>query len=38
MTDWSQKPYHSLDFHLKETFGKKVYKKRIDKRAVSVIR
>lgn len=30
MTDWSQKPYHSLDFHLKETFGKKVYKLALD--------
>ncbi len=20
---WNGKPYHSLDFHLKETFGKK---------------
>lgn len=26
ITDWSGKPYHSLDFYLKETFGKKVYK------------
>lgn len=30
MTDWNQKPYHSLDFHLKETFGKKVYKLALD--------
>ena len=30
MTDWSQKPYHSLDFHLKETFGKKAYKLALD--------
>lgn len=26
ITDWSGKPYHSLDFYLKKTFGKKVYK------------
>ena len=30
MTDWNQKPYHSLDFHLRETFGKKVYKLALD--------
>lgn len=30
MTDWNGKPYHSLDFHLKETFGKKVYKLALD--------
>ena len=27
---WNGKPYHSLDFHLKETFGKKVYKLSLD--------
>ena len=27
---WNGKPYHSLDFHLKETFGKKVYKLALD--------
>lgn len=28
--DWNGKPYHSLDHHLKETFGKKVYKLALD--------
>ena len=28
--DWNGKPYHSLDFHLKEAFGKKVYKLALD--------
>ena len=27
---WNGRPYHSLDFHLKETFGKKVYKLSLD--------
>ena len=27
---WGEKPYHSLDFMLKETFGEKVYKITID--------
>ena len=27
---WNGKPYHSLDFHLKETFGKKVDKLSLD--------
>lgn len=26
MTDWNGKPYHSLDFMLRERFGEKVYK------------
>ncbi len=30
MTDWNGKPYHSLDYYLKETFGKKVYKLALD--------
>lgn len=30
MRDWNGKPYHSLDYHLKETFGKKVYKLALD--------
>lgn len=30
ITDWAGKPYHSLDFYLKETFGKKVYKLALD--------
>ena len=29
-TDWNGKPYHSLDYHLKETFGTKVYKLALD--------
>lgn len=29
-TDWNGKPYYSLDFYLKETFGKKVYKLALD--------
>ena len=29
-TDWSGKPYHSLDYHLKTTFGKKVYRLSLD--------
>lgn len=28
--DWNGKPYHSLDYHLKETFGTKVYKLALD--------
>lgn len=28
--DWNGKPYHSLDFYLKETFGRKVYKLALD--------
>lgn len=27
---WNQKPYHSLDFYLKETFGEKIYKLALD--------
>lgn len=27
---WSDKPYHSLDFHLKQCFGEKVYKLALD--------
>lgn len=27
---WNDKPYHSLDYYLKETFGKKVYKLALD--------
>lgn len=27
---WNDKPYHSLDFYLKETFGQKVYKLALD--------
>jgi len=30
MNTWNGKPYHSLDFYLKETFGKKVYKLALD--------
>lgn len=30
MTSWNGKPYHSLDFYLKEAFGKKVYKLALD--------
>lgn len=30
MNDWNGKPYHSLDFYLKETFGRKVYKLALD--------
>lgn len=30
MTDWLGKPYHSLDYHLKEAFGRKVYKLALD--------
>lgn len=29
-TNWNGKPYHSLDFYLKETFGKKVYRLSLD--------
>lgn len=29
-TDWNGKPYHSLDYYLRETFGKKVYKLALD--------
>lgn len=29
-TDWNGKPYYSLDYYLKETFGKKVYKLALD--------
>ena len=28
--EWNGKPYHSLDFHMKQTFGKKVYKLALD--------
>lgn len=28
--NWNGKPYHSLDYYLKETFGKKVYKLALD--------
>ncbi len=28
--DWNGKPWHSLDFYLKKTFGKKVYKLALD--------
>ena len=28
--DWNGKPYHSLDYELKTTFGKKVYKLALD--------
>ncbi len=28
--DWNGKPYHSLDFYLKETFGCKIYKLALD--------
>lgn len=28
--EWSGKPYHSLDFELKKTFGRKVYKLALD--------
>lgn len=28
--NWNGKPYYSLDFHLKETFGRKVYKLALD--------
>ena len=27
---WTDKPYHSLDYHLKETFGEKIYKLALD--------
>ena len=27
---WGDKPYHSLDYELKERFGKKVYKLALD--------
>ena len=30
MNSWNGKPYHSLDFHLKEMFGRKVYKLALD--------
>ena len=30
MNSWNVKPYHSLDFHLKEMFGRKVYKLALD--------
>ena len=23
---WGEKPYYSLDYHLKETYGEKIYK------------
>ena len=26
MKNWNGKPYHSLDYMLRETFGEKVYK------------
>ena len=26
MTKWGEKPYHSLDYMLRERFGEKVYK------------
>lgn len=29
-TRWGEKPYYSLDYYLKETFGKKVYKLALD--------
>ena len=29
-TDWNGKPYYSLDFYLRETFGRKVYKLALD--------
>lgn len=29
-TRWGEKPYYSLDFYLKETFGRKVYKLALD--------
>lgn len=29
-TDWNGKPYHSLDYDLKQTFGTKVYKLALD--------
>ena len=29
-TNWNGKPYHSLDYYLKETFGTKVYKLALD--------
>lgn len=29
-TDWNGKPYHSLDYYLKQTFGTKVYKLALD--------
>ena len=29
-TDWNGKPYYSLDYYLKETFGTKVYKLALD--------
>ena len=27
---WGEKPYYSLDYYLKQTFGEKVYKADID--------
>ena len=30
MNSWNGKPYHSLDFHLKELIGRKVYKLALD--------
>ena len=30
MNIWNGNPYHSLDFHLKEMFGRKVYKLALD--------
>ena len=30
MNSWNGKPYHSLDFHLKEMFGRKLYKLALD--------
>ena len=27
---WGEKPYYSLDFYLKETFGRKIYKLALD--------
>ncbi len=29
-TDWNGKPYYALDYYLKETFGRKVYKLALD--------
>ena len=29
-TRWGEKPYYSLDYYLKETFGQKVYKLALD--------
>ena len=28
--DWNGKPYHSLDYELKHTFGRKLYKLSLD--------